>query len=49
MHPNERLARKEIELINAGDLGALNEMYADDLILHYPGRNPLAGDYEKRR
>jgi uncharacterized protein len=46
MHPNERLARKEIELINAGDLGALNEMYADDLILHYPGRNPLAGDYE---
>ena len=46
MHPNERLARKEIELINAGDIGALNQMYADNLILHYPGRNPLAGDYE---
>ena len=45
MHPNEELARREIELINAGDLAALDEMYADDLVFHYPGRNPLAGDY----
>jgi hypothetical protein len=43
MHPNERLARKEVELINAGDLGALNEMYAYDLILHYPGAGPFGG------
>jgi ketosteroid isomerase-like protein len=45
MHPNEELARREIELINAGDLAALDEMYADDLVFHYQGRNPLAGDY----
>lgn len=45
MHPNEELARREIELINSGRLGALADMYADDLVLHYPGRNPLAGTY----
>ncbi len=45
MHPNEQLARREIELINAGDFDALRELYADDCVLHYPGRNPLAGDH----
>jgi ketosteroid isomerase-like protein len=45
MHPNEVLARREIELINSGDFAALDEMYADDMLLHYPGRNPLAGEY----
>lgn len=43
MHPNELLARREIDLINAGDFDALDDLYADDLILHYPGRNPLSG------
>jgi ketosteroid isomerase-like protein len=43
MHPNELLARREIELINAGELEALAELYADDLVIHYPGRNPLSG------
>ena len=43
MHPNEALARREIELIEAGDFDALPELYADDLIVHYPGRNPLSG------
>lgn len=45
MHPNEALARREIEAINADDAEALREIYAEDLILHYPGQNPLAGDY----
>lgn len=45
MHPNEELARREIEFINSGDLAALDEMYSDDMVFHYPGRNPLAGDY----
>jgi uncharacterized protein len=45
MHPNEALARREIELINAGDLSALDALYADDLVVHYPGRNPLAGSH----
>jgi hypothetical protein len=43
MHPNEVLAWREIDLINAGDFEALDDLYTDDLIVHYPGHNPLAG------
>ncbi|MDQ3955826.1 MAG: nuclear transport factor 2 family protein [Actinomycetota bacterium] len=45
MHPNELLARREIDLINAGDFEALGNLYTDDLIVHYPGKNPLAGSH----
>lgn len=45
MHPNEELARRELEVLEAGDMDALAELYADDFVFHYPGRNPLAGDY----
>lgn len=45
IHLNEELARREIDLINAGDFDALRELYADDFVLHYPGRNPLSGTY----
>jgi uncharacterized protein len=45
MHPNELLARREIDLINAGDFAALDDLYTDDLVIHYPGKNPLAGSH----
>jgi hypothetical protein len=45
MHPNEALARREIELIEAGELDVLEELYTADLVVHYPGRNPLSGSY----
>ena len=45
MHPNELLARQEIELIQAGDWDALDGLYTDDIVIHYPGRNPLAGTH----
>jgi hypothetical protein len=45
MHPNEALARRELEVLEAGDMAAVAELYADDFLLHYPGRNPLAGDH----
>jgi ketosteroid isomerase-like protein len=45
VHPNELLARREIDLINAGDFDALNDLYTDDLVIHYPGQNPLAGSH----
>lgn len=48
MHPNEQLARGEIELIDAGDFEALNDLYAEDLVVHYPGKNPLAGSHSAR-
>jgi uncharacterized protein len=45
MHPSEALARREIDLLEAGDLDALAEVYAPDLVIHYPGRNPLSGSH----
>lgn len=45
MYPNEVLARREIDLINTGDLEALDDVYTDDLVIHYPGENPLAGSH----
>ena len=45
MHPNEALARREIELIEAGNLDDLEKLYSADLVVHYPGRNPLSGSY----
>jgi ketosteroid isomerase-like protein len=45
MHANEALARREIEALNANDLDAVRALYTDDFVLHYPGKNPLAGDH----
>ncbi len=45
MHPHEELARREMALIQAGDDEGVARLYADDFVLHYPGRNPLAGTY----
>lgn len=45
MHAHEELARREMELIQAGDDEAVVALYASDFVLHYPGRNPLAGTY----
>jgi ketosteroid isomerase-like protein len=45
MHPNEALARRELEVLESGDMAALAELYTDDFVLHYPGRNPLSGDH----
>jgi ketosteroid isomerase-like protein len=49
MHPNEALARREMELIKAGDLKALEDVYAPDLVIHYPGRNPLSGTHSAQQ
>jgi hypothetical protein len=42
-HPNEELARSEMEATNRGDLEAMLDHYTDDVVFHYPGRNPLTG------
>ena len=49
MHPNEALARHEIDLLEAGDDAGVADLYAPDFVLHYPGRNPLAGTYRDVR
>jgi hypothetical protein len=42
-HSNEDVLRREIEGIAAG--ASLEEFYADDVVVHFPGNSPFAGDY----
>jgi ketosteroid isomerase-like protein len=44
-HPNEELVRRGFEAFKSRDMGALNDLFADDIVWHAPGRNPLAGDH----
>ena|ERR1051325_989933 len=45
-HPNEDLARKGYAAFSSGDMTALNDLFADDIVWHVGGRSPLAGDYK---
>ena len=46
-HPNVERMRKGYDAFGRGDLDYLrNEMFADDVVFHAPGDNPLAGDYK---
>ncbi len=42
---NGLLARQALEAISAGDHHTLRGLVADDVIWHFPGRSPLAGDH----
>jgi ketosteroid isomerase-like protein len=44
-----RLARDAYDAFTKGDLAALNDVYADDIVFHFPGRNPLAGDKRSKK
>jgi ketosteroid isomerase-like protein len=44
-HPNEEFARTGAEALSKGDMQTFLEQQADDVIVHFPGRGPLAGDY----
>ena len=46
-HPSEDLVREAFAASGRGDIDALrNQYFAADMRLHYPGRSPLAGDYD---
>lgn len=45
-HPNEDLMRKGYEAFGSGDLNAVRELFADDIVWHVAGKSPLAGDYK---
>ena len=47
-HPNEDLLRKGFAAFTSGDLNAVQEFFADDIVWHVPGKSPLAGDYKGR-
>jgi ketosteroid isomerase-like protein len=44
-HPNEERARKAFDAYISGDLDAVGDTLADDIVWHVSGRSPLAGDY----
>lgn len=44
-HPNEDLVRRGYDAFMAGDMETLNELFADDIVWHAPGRNALSGDH----
>jgi ketosteroid isomerase-like protein len=44
-HPNEDVARKATEALAKRDLETFMSLQADDVVLHFPGRGPMAGDY----
>lgn len=45
-HQNEELLRKGYAAFGSGDMDAVNELFADDIVWHVPGNNMLSGDYE---
>jgi ketosteroid isomerase-like protein len=44
-HPNEELARNATEALSKRDIETFLGYQADDVVLHFPGRGPMAGDY----
>jgi ketosteroid isomerase-like protein len=44
-HPNEDVARNEMEAALRGDFEGMLDHYTDDTVLHYPGRNALSGTH----
>jgi uncharacterized protein len=47
-HPHVSLIRGAYESFGKGDIAALDDVFAEDIRWHEPGRNQLAGDYEGR-
>ena len=45
MHSNEQVVRRHAGALSRGDMASALEDYDDDLVLHYPGRNAVSGDY----
>jgi uncharacterized protein len=44
-HPNEEIARGATEALSKRDMERFLSYQADDVVLHFPGRGPMAGDY----
>ena len=44
-HPNADLLAAQLDALSRGDIATTMGFYSDDVVFHYPGRNPLSGDY----
>jgi ketosteroid isomerase-like protein len=47
-HANEDLLRRGFDAFGRGDMAAIAELFADDIVWHSPGNSPLSGDYKGR-
>jgi hypothetical protein len=45
-HANQDLLRRGYEAFAKADMPAVQAFFADDIVWHAPGRNPLSGDYK---
>ena len=43
-HPNEGVVREYLRAFNEGDLDAVDAVLDDGVVIHFPGRSPIAGD-----
>jgi len=43
--PNEEIARSATEALSKGDMESFLSHHADDIVVHFPGRGPMAGDH----
>src|SRR5687767_6433134 len=42
---NAAIGRAEMDAVQRGDIEGVMDLYADDVVLEYPGRNVLSGTY----
>ena len=47
-HPNAALLRKGYEAFARGDIAALTDMFAEDMVWHVPGNNLISGEHKGR-
>ena len=43
---DEKVIQQLIEAFNRRELEPVTKLFSDDVVLHYPGRNRIAGDYQ---
>ena len=43
---DEKVIQQLIEAFNRREFEPVTKLFADNVVLHYPGRNRLAGDYQ---
>lgn len=48
-HPNEELVRRGYAAFGSGDMATLDQLFADDIVWHAPGRNQLSGTFRGKQ
>jgi len=47
-HPNAEVARSATEALSKRDMEGFLSHHTDDVVVHFPGRGPMAGDYRAK-